>query len=176
MEDMLLEPGVVTEKVEPVPVLETKNTAASACRDWLEIVVFRMLSPVHLEKRNRRKRIVIRAAIASRGKEPDGTDSEQVVIKGVARHPNVPSGIRFLWRTNIVDNNGLRMICESLGSGEYTYMNSAGEEKTQRFSVSTSAHGFPWVFLLGAHGELTSARISMARGKMRPRPKIDYEP
>jgi hypothetical protein len=163
---MLLEPGLFTDDemgpTPPVKELETANTAASACRGWLEIIFFRIISSTR--RTPNLMPISIRAAVARRAE-----GLSEVTIKGVARHPRILGHVRFRWDTTIIDTPTFRSIGERVGTGQFQYLNL-----TRAFMLESSRDGALWLRMLTARGEPSSIRYSMGRGKMTPR-SVDYE-
>ncbi len=153
-------------------VLKKDNTVASACRDWLEIILFRVLS--WIRKTPNLKPISIRAAAIKRHDAPLGggarhVTTTEVTIKGVARHPRIPGHVHFRWDTTIIDTPTFRRIGERIGTGQFEYL---GLKRS--FMLETSRDGMLWLRMLTARGEPSSIRYSMGRGKMTPR-SVDYE-
>lgn len=164
--DMLLEPGLVTDDelgpAPPVKELETANTAASACRGWLEIVFFRIISS--MRRTSNLMPISIRAAVARRAE-----GSSEVIIKGVARHPRILGQVRFRWDTTVIDTPTFRSIGERIGTGQFEHL---GIKRS--FMLESSRDGALWLRILNTRGEPSSIRYSMGRGKMTPR-SVDYD-
>jgi|GEM_PF-5793682 len=169
---LLLEPGIVDdasaqEEAKPTTSLERANTVASACRPWLEIFIFRIFPNMRIHVTKNTKPITVRAVVTRR--TSDGL-SFSITIKGVARHSRLPGRVRFCWHTSIWDSPKLRQISWKVGRGEVEHIG-----RKVRFTLESSKDNVLWVRILDSKGEPSPIWYSLGRGKMNPRPRIDYE-
>ncbi len=151
---------------------------ADACVQWLEVFFFaklgvaRDLGP-----------ITVRAMAVDREKDDEGKETPEITIAGVARHPAHPSPVWFRWKTRIIDDLGLRMITEQLGEVWCTYLDitpkpygsTTKKWATTRFAISDSIREELHLLVLDSKGNPTATRYGLRRGRMNPRPRIDYE-
>lgn len=148
-------------------MIEKKNTVASACHPWVEILLTQAF-PSFLPWMRGPKQfnpISVRAMVAYRNTIPG-----EIEIRGVARQKEVPCYLRFRWETRIIDvPGGLRTVTEGLGRGwaDYFDMNDDFIARV-RFMLEPSAKGKLQVRILDSDNKLTSTRYGMSRGKMRP--------
>lgn len=144
-----------------------KNTAAGAARQWLEIVVSRVLPSIlpWLFIRKSWNFSSVRAAVVGRG------EHNQILIKGVARHPELPGRIRFEWTPNITEVPGeKRTVSERLGSGSVQYLSplTSAVLTEFKFMLEESKDNELWLRPVSRQGEEpSSVRYSLRRGKMR---------